>query len=140
MSRRKDRLVVSDIINEGRNVIIPGLDAPLHTLSFSLLTSAVCVDVCVFMFWTRHWLSSIPSSVSLKEPSHWAARLSPPNVTTVQLTPNSSANTPHTHNLLPRPCRMGNNLKKEKRRRTRQYRNTESSTQVCHKMTMTNKV
>ena len=53
----------------------------------------LCVLLCVCMAWARHWLSPIPSSVTLTGPSRRAASLFPPDGTTAQLTPPSPANT-----------------------------------------------
>lgn len=67
----EDRLLVSDFINEGGNVFIPGLDASATFLNND--SRCVCWCVCI---WTRRWRSPIPSGGSLTGPSYRAASLS----------------------------------------------------------------
>lgn len=96
------RLLVSDFINEGGNVFIPGLDTPTTFLTNPSCCVRVCWRVCVRGFWTRHWLSPIPSSVSLTGPSRRAASLFPPDGTTAQLTPPQPCQ--HNPRLRPTIC------------------------------------
>lgn len=67
----------------------------------SPIPPVMCVDVCA-RIWTRHWLSPIPSSVSLTGPSRRAASLFPPDGTTAQLTPPQPCQ--HNPRLRPTIC------------------------------------
>lgn len=74
--------------------------------------------MCVCTVWARHWLSPIPSSVSLTGPSCRAASLFPPDGTTAQLTPPQPCQ--HNPRLRPTICspdpdegRVGSDFKKK---------------------------
>lgn len=119
------RLSVSDFINEGGNVFIPGMDTPTSFLT----NPSCCVCVCI---WTGLLLSQIPSSVSLTGPSCRAASLFPPTGTTAQLMPPQPCQ--HSPCLQPTICspdsderRVGEwfskkqSRKKERKKRCRPY-------------------
>lgn len=96
---KEDRLLVSNFINEGGNVFIPGLDA--STTFLNNVSRCVCWCVCI---WTRHWLGPIPSGVSLTGPSYQAASLShTPTGQQPSWRPTALPTQPThlTHNLLP---------------------------------------
>ncbi len=83
----------------GRKCLYPRFGHPHH---FPYQSLPVCVLMCVCVVWTRHWLSPIPSSVSLTGPSRRAASLFPPDGTTAQLTPPQPCQ--HNPRLRPTIC------------------------------------